>query len=177
MALLEDLKAGVALQGLLPGNGMVTIISVTPHADIGAEIIFKDANGKASELLYQDRIAQLRVLPLQLPWRFDANGALFRLVSEAYRIRLAYLFASLMGHDNSIRVVRQTAHFAHQSDRLDTVFGTIENSSRLILSCDVLNSFLFPIGSLVLLRHTLSKYAYKNHFLKNLPSGVYYDRI
>jgi hypothetical protein len=30
------------------------------------------------------------------PWSFDADGALFRLVSEAYRIHLAYLFDPLL---------------------------------------------------------------------------------
>jgi hypothetical protein len=49
-----------------------------------------------SELLYLDRIADLRVVPKELPWHFDADGALLHLTSEAYRIHLAYFFDPLI---------------------------------------------------------------------------------
>ncbi len=97
MAQLDDLKVGALVLGLLPGNHAVTIVGVTLHAGIGAEVVYKDSSGQlGSELLYTDRIAELQVAPQALPWRFDADGALFRLVSEAYRIRLAYLFDPLI---------------------------------------------------------------------------------
>jgi SNF2 family DNA or RNA helicase len=97
VAQLEELKVGALVQGLLPGNSPVTLLSVTPHADVGVEVVYKDINGHlGSELLYLDAIAHLQVVPKELPWRFDADGALFRLVSEAYRIRLAYLFDPLI---------------------------------------------------------------------------------
>jgi hypothetical protein len=35
---------------------------------------------------------RLEIASQELPWSFDADGTLFRLVSEAYRISLAYLF-------------------------------------------------------------------------------------
>ena len=97
MAQLDDLKVNALVRGLLPGNDLVTIISVIPHASIGAEVVYRDAAGQlASELVYEDRLATLEVLPKDLSWSFDADGALFRLVSEAYRIRLAYLFDPLI---------------------------------------------------------------------------------
>ncbi len=92
MALLEEITPGVLVKGLLPG-GAVTIISVKRHGSIGLELVYQDANGHlGSELLYSDSVAHLQIVPAGLPWGFDADGSLFRLVSEAYRIRLAYLF-------------------------------------------------------------------------------------
>ncbi len=103
MAQLADLKADALIRGLLPGNDPVTIISVTPYGDIGAEVVYKDVTEQLGrELLYQDRIAQLEVVAKELPWRFDADGANFRLVSEAYRIRLAYLFDPLIAVHTSL---------------------------------------------------------------------------
>lgn len=41
-------------------------------------------------------IPRLEIASEELLWSFDADGALFRLVSEAYRISLAYLFDPLI---------------------------------------------------------------------------------
>ena len=40
MALLNELKPGVLLKGLLPGS-TITIIDVKHHGNIGAELIYK----------------------------------------------------------------------------------------------------------------------------------------
>src|SRR6266849_11108422 len=102
MALLEELIPGVAVKGLLPG-GTVTIISVKRHGSIGVELVYQDASGNlGSELLYSDNVANLAIAAAGLPWSFDADGALFRLTSEAYRIRLAYLFDPLIAVHTSL---------------------------------------------------------------------------
>src|SRR6266851_3272343 len=102
MALLEEITPGVLVKGLLPG-GAVTIISVKRHGSIGVELVYQDANGRlGSELLYSDSVAHLEIVPAGLPWGFDADGSLFRLVSEAYRIRLAYLFDPLIAVHTSL---------------------------------------------------------------------------
>src|SRR5438876_6446510 len=102
MALLEQLTPGVLIKGLLPG-GIVTIISVKRHGSIGVEIVYQEAGGNlGSELLYSDSVAHLEIVPAGLPWSFDAEGALFRLTSEAYRIRLAYLFDPLIAVHTSL---------------------------------------------------------------------------
>ena len=46
----------------------------------------------ANELLYRHDEPRLEVVEQGRPWSFDGDGALFRLVSEAQRIRLAHLF-------------------------------------------------------------------------------------
>ena len=102
MALLEDLTPGVLVKGLLPG-GNVTVISAKRHGSTSVELVYKDANGHlGSELLYNDGVANLEIAATGLPWSFDADGALFRLASEAYRIRLAYLFDPLIAVHTSL---------------------------------------------------------------------------
>src|SRR5436305_1509643 len=102
MALLEDLTPCVLIKGLLPG-GIITIISIKRHGSIGVEIVYQEAGGNlGSELLYSDSVAHLEIVPAGLPWSFDAEGALFRLTSEAYRIRLAYLFDPLIAVHTSL---------------------------------------------------------------------------
>jgi hypothetical protein len=92
MALLEELVPGVTVKGLLPGSS-ATIISVKRHGSTSAELVYQDAGGRlGSEVLYSDSVADLEIVPAGLPWSFAGDGALFRLTSEAYRIRLAYLF-------------------------------------------------------------------------------------
>src|SRR5208337_2808121 len=55
-----------------------------------------------SELLYRDREPTLTVATHGKPWSFDGDGALFRLVSEAYRISLAHLFDPLLAVHSSL---------------------------------------------------------------------------
>src|SRR3989441_417023 len=102
MALLEELAPGVLVKGLLPG-GAVTIISVKRHGSIGVELVYKESGGNAgSRWVKSEGIGHLEIAPAGWPWSFDAEGALFRLTSEAYRIRLAYLFDPLIAVHTSL---------------------------------------------------------------------------
>ena len=92
MAVLEDLKTGASIRGLLP-NGVVTVVSVQWFGANAIELTYKDGGGKvANELLYRDREADFEIVEAGRPWSFDGEGALFRLVAEAQRIHLAHLF-------------------------------------------------------------------------------------
>jgi len=92
MARLEDLKRNAQVKGLTP-SGVATILNVQQHGSDVFEVTYRDVNGKDnSELLFRDREADLEVIEAGTPWAFDSNGELFKLVSEAYRIRMAYLF-------------------------------------------------------------------------------------
>src|SRR5579859_2564420 len=102
MALLEDLRPGLHVKGLLPGK-LATLIEVKRYGASVAEVTYKDAGGgTGSMLLYQDDAARLEIASEDLPWSFDADGVLFRLVSEAYRISLAYLFDPLIAVHTSL---------------------------------------------------------------------------
>jgi stress response protein YsnF len=96
MALLDELAPGVIVKGLLP-QSTVTVVSVTRHGESSAELVYRDADGRlGAELLYQESADALEIVPPGLSWSFTGDGSLFRLVSEAYRIRLAYLFDPLI---------------------------------------------------------------------------------
>jgi len=92
MARLEDLTASAAVRGILPDR-LVSVVSVQWFGSEALELTYKTAEGKvANELLYRDDEARLEIAEQGRPWSFDGDGALFRLVSEAQRIRLAHLF-------------------------------------------------------------------------------------
>src|SRR6202140_4231066 len=92
MSKLEDLKPNASVRGILP-NGLITVVSVQWHGSAALELTYKTAEGKvANELLYRDDEPRIEVVEQGRPWSFDGDGALFRLVSEAQRIRLAHLF-------------------------------------------------------------------------------------
>ena len=92
MAKLEDLTPGAWVKGVLP-DALVGIIEAKWHGSSVVELTYRDSNGRlGSELLYRDREPTLEVAAAGRPWSFDGDGSLFRLVSEAHRIRLAHLF-------------------------------------------------------------------------------------
>lgn len=92
MAVLEDIKTNSQIRGILPSS-LVTVLSVQWHGPDVVEVAYRDLAGNlGSELLFRDRQADLEISAPGQAWAFDADPALFRLVSEAYRIRMAYLF-------------------------------------------------------------------------------------
>ncbi|MDG4601775.1 MAG: helicase-related protein [Defluviicoccus sp.] len=102
MAVLEDLKPGGSIRGVLP-NGLVTVVSIQWFGSDAIELTYKDAAGRVgNELLYRDREADLEVVEEGRPWSFDGDGALFRLVSEAQRIHLAHLFDPVLAVHTSV---------------------------------------------------------------------------
>jgi len=102
MARLEELTRGASVKGVLP-DGLVTIVDVKWHGSEVVELIYRDSAGKlGSELLYRDREPTLEIAAAGVPWSFDGDGALFRLVSEAHRIRLAHLFDPVLAVHTSV---------------------------------------------------------------------------
>jgi SNF2 family DNA or RNA helicase len=102
MAYLEDLTRGAAVRGILP-DGLVTVVDVQWHGSAVVELTYKDASGRlGSELLYRDRESTIEIASVGRPWSFDGDGSLLRLVSEAHRIRLAYLFDPLLAVHTSL---------------------------------------------------------------------------
>ena len=86
---LEDLRANAAVRGIL-ADSLVTVVSVQWFGSEALELTYKTPAGKvANELLYRDDENRLEIVEAGRPWSFDGDGALFRLVSEALRIRLA----------------------------------------------------------------------------------------
>jgi superfamily II DNA or RNA helicase len=93
---LEELKSGMLVEGV-SSDGAVTLKSVEPGGDGAVEVIFKDASGNIGErLLFRADEANLKVVREGGGWRFDGDGARFRLAAEARRIGSAYLFDPLL---------------------------------------------------------------------------------
>lgn len=107
MTRLEDLKPQALVRGILP-NVPVTVVNVHWFGEYAIELTYKDPAGRLGNvLLYRDDEPRLEIVQEGLPWSFDGDGALFRLVSEAYRIRLAYLFDPVLAvHISLIRPPR-----------------------------------------------------------------------
>jgi hypothetical protein len=92
MAHLEDLQPTAAVRGILPDQ-VVTVISVQWFGSEALELTYKAPSGRvANELLYRHDESRLEIVEYGRPWSIDGDGSLFRLVSEAHRIRLARLF-------------------------------------------------------------------------------------
>src|ERR1035437_3782545 len=92
MLKLEDIKAKSVLRGVIP-DSLVTVVSVQWFGSEALELTYKTATGRvANKLLYRSDELPLELVDQGRPWSFDGDGGLFRLVSEALRIRLAHLF-------------------------------------------------------------------------------------
>src|SRR5262245_57817361 len=102
MARLEELTRGAAVRGILP-DALITVVDAQWHGSDAVELTYKDAGGRlGSEILFRDREPALAIAEAGKPWSFDGDGALLRLVSEAYRIHLAHLFDPVLAVHTSI---------------------------------------------------------------------------
>ncbi|MCC5805065.1 MAG: DUF3883 domain-containing protein [Opitutales bacterium] len=89
---LEEIKVGDRIHGIEAGEW----VTIKSHELIGgacAEITYQTAAGTVgSRLLYREDEARLRAEERRGPLGFTAEPGLFRLASEAQRIKLGYLF-------------------------------------------------------------------------------------
>lgn len=104
MGKLEKLQPNASVRGILP-NCTVNVVSVQWFGSEALELTFKDPTGKvANQLLYRHDEPRIEIEELGRPWSFDSDGSLFRLVSEANRIRLAHLFDPVLAvHTSDVR--------------------------------------------------------------------------
>ena len=99
---LEEITANTVIQGIIP-DVLVTTINVQWHGSDCLNLIYKKADGAIGQrLVYRHEEPTLNIAELGRPWSFDGDGALFRLVSEAHRIRLAHLFDPVLAVHTSI---------------------------------------------------------------------------
>ncbi len=102
MLKLEELTPGASVRGILP-HSAVTVVSVQWHGSEALTLVYRDADGRvADELLFRQDEARLAIVAHGRPWSFDGDGAAFRLVAEAHRIRLAHLFDPLLAVHTSL---------------------------------------------------------------------------
>ena len=100
MIKLEDLKPGMRIRGLVH-NQIVTLIAVEEGSGfkgsdsykVTAHYTWEGGSNYGHTIL--SRRDERKLHEEKDKWPFDADGKLFRLVSEAYRIHLAHLFEPL----------------------------------------------------------------------------------
>lgn len=99
---LEQLQPNAAVRGILP-DALATVVSVQWFGSETLELTYKNpAGGVANVLLYRHDEPRLEVVEQGRPWSFDGDASLFRVVSEAHRIRLAHLFDPVLAVHTSL---------------------------------------------------------------------------
>lgn len=99
---LEQVQPDATLRGILP-DAVVSVVGVEWHGADALTLVYRGPNGRvADEILYRHDEPRLEIVEAGRPWSFDGDGALFRLVSEAHRIRLAHLFDPLLAVHTSL---------------------------------------------------------------------------
>src|SRR5881396_2491057 len=102
MSKLEELQPTASLRGILP-DALATVVNVQWFGSEALELTYKAPDGRlGNELVYRDREPTLEIAAVGRPWSFDGDSALFRLLSEANRIRLAHLFDPLLAVHTSL---------------------------------------------------------------------------
>jgi superfamily II DNA or RNA helicase len=102
MMKFEELERGNQIRGIVP-NQIVTIVDVEWAGQDAVTVVYRRENGRVEDvLLFRDSEEQLELVQPERRWRFDGDGGVLRLVSEAYRIQLAYLFDPLLAVHTSL---------------------------------------------------------------------------
>ncbi len=98
----KDIVNGCRLTGIL-ANGTVEVLKVIPHGRV-IEIVYQTDRGDVGkQMILEDDMASISLAEEALPWQFDGDANLMRLVSESYRIELAHLFDPYLAvHTSSI---------------------------------------------------------------------------
>jgi SNF2 family DNA or RNA helicase len=102
MSKLEELTPFATMRGIMP-DALVTVVNVQWFGSDALELTYKTPTGMvANRLCYRYEEPSFEVVEVGRPWSFDGDGALFRLVSEAHRIRLAHLFDPVLAVHTSV---------------------------------------------------------------------------
>ena len=116
MMKLESIVPGAHLAGIV-GDGAVEVIATRAYGTDAVEVTWKGLSGLGQRVLYRDDEARLDEVVPARRFAFDGDGRLFRLASEALRIRLAHLFDPYVAVNAS-----QIEPLPHQ---LTAVYGTM----------------------------------------------------
>ena len=99
---LEQLTPGAIVRGVVP-DAAVSVVSVQWHGSDALTLVYREPSGRvADRLVMRSEAFELAIVESGRPWSFEGDGALFRLVSEAQRIRLAHLFDPVLAVHTSL---------------------------------------------------------------------------
>ena len=102
MIKLEDLEAGMLVQGLVPSQ-TVKLLTVQKIGSSAIALVYETVDGKVDKAFrYRADVIDLRIVQTKRDWHFDGDGYILRLVSEAFRIQLAHLFDPILAVHTSL---------------------------------------------------------------------------
>jgi hypothetical protein len=148
VARLKELTIGAAVRGIRP-DATVTVVSAQWFGSDALELAFKGPDGRvANQLAYRTDEPTLQIVEQGRPWSFDGDGALFRLVSEANRIRLTHLFDPVLAvHTSGVEQLPHQITAANearlQRQRLGFLLADDPSVSETITSCFSSRKLLF----------------------------------
>lgn len=97
----DMLTPGTVISGLAP-IGPVEILAVEMHGSAAATVTWKDGDGRPDrKVVYAEMLPGLRITGAGRRWAFNADGDDFLLAAEARRLRLAFLFDSMLAVNTS----------------------------------------------------------------------------
>ncbi len=97
----DKLTPGTVISGLASG-GPVEVLAVEMHGSSAATVTWKDGDGRPDrKVLFEESLAGLKMVDAGRRWAFNADGEDFLVASEARRLRLAYLFDSMLAVNTS----------------------------------------------------------------------------
>ena len=97
---LDELQVRMRLRGFVPDRD-VTVVAVERHGYGSATVTYRDAEGRLGErVVTSEDMLSIREAS-ELRWTFDADGSLFRLASEARRMKSAHLADPFAAVDTS----------------------------------------------------------------------------
>ena len=101
VARLEALTPGAQVAGIDPA-GPVIVVAAEWHGTSALTLTYRATDGRTdARLLYRSDEGSFTIVESGRRWSFDADGATFRLVVEARRIQLAYLFDPMLAVSTS----------------------------------------------------------------------------
>lgn len=96
----SDIQPGQRLSGVV-ADGDVTVVSVESHGETSATLVYRDDAGRLGEQIITAADLEGMSPASERRWSFDADGADFRLASEARRMQNAHLAAPYAAVDTS----------------------------------------------------------------------------
>ena len=97
---IADLSAGLRLTGVV-ADAEVAVVAVEPHGPTSATLTYRTVDGQLGErILTVDDLLGISIAS-ERRWSFDADGAMFRLASEARRMKWAHLADPFAAVDTS----------------------------------------------------------------------------
>ena len=92
MLKLEHIRSGALVDGLIRGRA-VTVMATIWHGDHDVEVIYEDGDKRIDRtLISRADEERLSLAAIEDTWPLDGDGRLFKLASEARRIKSAHLF-------------------------------------------------------------------------------------